>query len=207
MSDYKYQVFYDLQEEFHRLSILLVKFAAKQASPLLQQIKSKEIPEGSGFSIIRKEKEDSLDFKKIESRVEIKRENYFKLDFPPSPGLLTINGLAATREVIIPIDAGLFSLIGIKLLTKKIGEIKAKLNPSIKSVKVLLTRVDSRTNFSKTIKESIEDLFGDNFFNTVIHQNIRVAEAQSARKPISYFDKNCRAAREYSELAKEIEKG
>ena len=133
--------------------------------------------------------------------------DYILIDFPPSLGLFTINGLTATSEVIIPIDAGLFSLIGIKLLTKKIGEIKTKLNPSIKSIKVLLTRVDSRTNFSKVVKESIEDLFGDNFFSTVIHQNIRVAEAQSARKPVSYFDKSCRAAREYTELAKEIEKG
>ena len=129
------------------------------------------------------------------------------IDFPPSLGLLTINGLTATIEVIIPIDAGLFSLIGIRLLTKKIGEVKAKLNPSIKSIKVLLTRVDGRTNFSKVVKESIAELFGNNFFSTLIHQNVKVAEAQSARKPISYFDKNCRAAREYTELAKEIEKG
>jgi chromosome partitioning protein len=129
------------------------------------------------------------------------------IDFPPSLGLLAINGLAATREVIIPIDAGLFSLIGISLLTKKINEIKSKLNPSIKNVKVLLTRVDSRTNFSKTIKKSIEDIFGDNFFSTVIHQNVKISEAQSAREPVSYFDKNCRGAMEYTKLAKEIEKG
>lgn len=133
--------------------------------------------------------------------------DYILIDFPPSLGLLTINGLTATREVIIPIDAGLFSLIGIKLLTKKIAEVKAKLNPSIESIKVLLTRVDGRTNFSKVVKEEVEDLFGDNFFNTLIHQNVKVAEAQSARKPISYFDNNCRAAKEYTELAKEIEKG
>jgi len=129
------------------------------------------------------------------------------IDFPPSLGLLTINGLAATKEVIIPIDAGLFSLVGISLLTKKIGEIKAKINPSIKNAKVLLTRVDSRTNFSKIIKKSIEDIFSDNFFDTVIHQNVKISEAQSARKPVSYFDKNCRGTIEYKELAKEIEKG
>ena len=133
--------------------------------------------------------------------------DYMLIDFPPSLGLLTINGLAATGEVIIPIDVGLFSLVGISLLTKKIYEIKAKLNPSIKNVKVLLTRVDSRTNFSKTIKKSIEDIFGDNFFTTVIHQNVKISEAQSARKPVSYFDKNCRGTIEYKELAKEIEKG
>ena len=133
--------------------------------------------------------------------------DYMLIDFPPSLGLLTINGLAATGEVIIPIDAGLFSLVGISLLTKKIYEIKAKLNPSIKSVKVLLTRVDSRTNFSKIIKKSIEDIFGDNFFTTIIHQNVKISEAQSARKPISYFDKNCRGTIEYTKLAKEIEKG
>jgi len=133
--------------------------------------------------------------------------DYMLIDFPPSLGLLTINGLAATKEVIIPIDAGLFSLVGISLLTKKIGEIKAKINPSIKNAKVLLTRVDSRTNFSKIIKKSIEDIFSDNFFDTIIHQNVKISEAQSARKPVSYFDKNCRGTIEYKELAKEIEKG
>lgn len=133
--------------------------------------------------------------------------NYILIDYPPSLGLLTINGLAATGEVIIPIDAGLFSLVGISLLTKKIYEIKAKINPSIKNVKVLLTRVDSRTNFSKIIKKSIEDIFGDNFFTTVIHQNVRISEAQSARKPVSYFDKSCRGTIEYTKIAKEIEKG
>ena len=133
--------------------------------------------------------------------------DYMLIDYPPSLGLLTINGLAATGEVIIPIDAGLFSLVGISLLTKKIYEVKAKINPSIKNVKVLLTRVDSRTNFSKIIKKSIEDIFGDNFFTTVIHQNIRISEAQSARKPVSYFDRNCRGTIEYTKLAKEIEKG
>ena len=133
--------------------------------------------------------------------------DYMLIDYPPSLGLLTINGLAATGEVIIPIDAGLFSLVGISLLTKKIYEVKAKINPSIKNVKVLLTRVDSRTNFSKIIKKSIEDIFGDNFFTTVIHQNVRISEAQSARKPVSYFDKSCRGTIEYTKIAKEIEKG
>jgi len=133
--------------------------------------------------------------------------DYMLIDYPPSLGLLTINGLAATGEVIIPIDAGLFSLVGISLLTKKIYEVKAKINPSIKNVKVLLTRVDSRTNFSKIIKKSIEDIFGDNFFTTVIHQNVRISEAQSARKPVSYFDKSCRGTIEYTRIAKEIEKG
>ena len=133
--------------------------------------------------------------------------DYMLIDYPPSLGLLTINGLAATGEVIIPIDAGLFSLVGISLLTKKIYEVKAKINPSIKNIKVLLTRVDSRTNFSKIIKKSIEDIFGDNFFTTVIHQNVRISEAQSARKPVSYFDKSCRGTIEYTKIAKEIEKG
>jgi len=133
--------------------------------------------------------------------------DYILIDYPPSLGLLTINGLAATGEVIIPIDAGLFSLVGVSLLTKKIYEVKAKINPSIKNIKVLLTRVDSRTNFSKIIKKSIEDIFGDNFFTTVIHQNVRISEAQSARKPVSYFDKSCRGTIEYTKIAKEIEKG
>jgi len=82
MKDYNYQIFNDIQEKFHKLSILFVKFITRQYSPLLKQIKSKEIPEGAGFSIVRKGKEDMLDFKKIVSKVVIKRENYLNLDIP-----------------------------------------------------------------------------------------------------------------------------
>jgi len=82
MQEYKYQIFNDIQEEFHRLSILFVKFATKQYSPLLKQIKSKEIPEGAGFSIIIEKKEDILDFKKIVSKTVIKKETYLNLDIP-----------------------------------------------------------------------------------------------------------------------------
>ena len=79
---YDYQIFNDVQEEFHRLSILLVKISTRQYSPLLKQVKSKEIPEGASFSIISKGKEDVLDFKKIESKIVITKENYLNLDFP-----------------------------------------------------------------------------------------------------------------------------
>lgn len=82
MKEYNYQIFNDIQEEFYRLSILFVKFTTRQYSPLLRQIKSKEIPEGASFSIVRKEKEDVLDFKKIVSKIVIKRENYLNLDLP-----------------------------------------------------------------------------------------------------------------------------
>lgn len=80
MQEYNYQIFNDIQEEFHRLSILFVKFMTRQYSPLLKQIKSKEIPEGAGFSIIREKREDMLDFKKIVSKTVIKRETYLDLD-------------------------------------------------------------------------------------------------------------------------------
>ena len=79
---YNYQIFNDVQEEYHRLSILLVKITTRQYSPLLKQIRIKEIPEGASFSIIRKDEEDVLDFKKIESKIVISKENYLNLIFP-----------------------------------------------------------------------------------------------------------------------------
>ena len=133
--------------------------------------------------------------------------DYILIDFPPSLGLLTINGLGVAGEVIIPIDVGIFSVIGINLLLKKIAEVKHKINPGLKNSKVLLTRADKRTNIAKIIKDHIEEIFGDNFFETVIHQNVKIGEAQSAKKPITYFDPNCRGALEYKALTKEIEKG
>ena len=81
-SDFINWQFIDVQQEFHRLSILLVKIATRQYSPLLKQIKSKEIPEGANFSIVSNGKEDVLDFKKIESKIEIIKENYLNLDLP-----------------------------------------------------------------------------------------------------------------------------
>ena len=133
--------------------------------------------------------------------------DYILIDYPPSLGLLTINGLVATNEIIIPLDAGLFSVVGINLLLRKIKEISKKINRSLKNPNFLLTRVNTGTNLSKLIKDTLDKTFEDALFKTVIHQNIKIAEAQKEGLPISYYDRKCKGFLEYTELAKEIEKG
>nr|WP_048042497.1 AAA family ATPase [Methanosarcina mazei] len=130
--------------------------------------------------------------------------DFMILDLPPSLGLLTVNGLVAADEIIIPIDCGMFALAGIEQLISTIKLIKKKLNSKLEISGVLLTKVDDRTNIAKEMRNDLSKLFGDKFFNTVIHQNIKIAEAQKEQKPISYFDGSCRGSIEYVDVCKEL---
>lgn len=130
--------------------------------------------------------------------------DYILFDLPPNLGLLTLNGLAAASEVIIPIDIGVFAISGINQLVKIINMVKRKINQDLDIKGILLTKVDGRTNLSKEIRLSLSEIFGDKLFKNVIHSNIKIAEAQREQIPICYYDKNSKGAIEYELITKEI---
>jgi len=130
--------------------------------------------------------------------------DYALLDLPPNLGLFTINGLVAATEVIIPVDVSMFAITGVSQLVNVIRTVKKKLNPALEITGALLTKADGRTKLSKEVKEYLKELFGDRMFKTVIHQNVRIAEAQKAQVPITYYDPKCAGAREYIEFTKEV---
>jgi len=130
--------------------------------------------------------------------------DYVIIDTNPSLGNLTINSLAAADEVIIPIEPGLYALEGINYLIKIINLIKTKINPSLKIGGVLLTRVDTRTNIANEFIEKLKEIFGDRVFNTIIHTNVKIGEAENNKTPVIFHKPTSRGAIEYLEFAKEI---
>ena len=142
---------------------------------------------------------DSIDLACVEEIFD-----YVLFDLPPTLGLLTINGLVAATEIIIPIDTGIFAMSGIQQLINIINLVKRKLNSKLKVLGVLMTKVDSRTNLSKELYSDLKEIFDNRLFNTVIHQNVRIAEAQKEMTPINYFDSKCKGTEEYRAVTDEI---
>lgn len=130
--------------------------------------------------------------------------DYIILDCNPSLGLLTINALSASDEIIIPMEAAIFSFQGIESLVKTIHLIQEKINDKLNICGVLLTRVNSRANISKEFENKLKEIFKDKVFNTVIHQNVAIVESQLESIPVIEYDPKSNGAKEYLLLAEEV---
>ena len=130
--------------------------------------------------------------------------NFVLIDCPPSLGITTINALAATKEIIIPLENGIFSKIGVNDLIRTITLVKKKFNKDLDVLGVLFNKVDDRTTLTQDTFKFLAENFKNRLFNTVIHQSVKVGKAQSQQKPVSYYDPACRATLEFEELAREV---
>ncbi len=119
---------------------------------------------------------------------------YIIIDCPPSLGLLTINALAASDCVIIPLQCEYYALEGLVLLLKTITIIKKRVNPSLEILGVLLTMFDRRNNLSHRVMEEAKRHLGNKVFKTVIPRNVRLSEAPSYGKPVLLYDINSKGA-------------
>ncbi len=126
------------------------------------------------------------------------------LDCPPSLGLLTVNGLTASTEVLIPIQCEYYALEGLKQLLHSIELVKKHLNPALEISGVLLTMYDSRTNLSDQVASEVRRFFGPRVYDTIIPRSVRLAEAPSHGKPITLYDPTSRGAQAYQMLAQEV---
>jgi chromosome partitioning protein len=126
------------------------------------------------------------------------------IDCPPSLGLLMINALVASTDVLIPVQAHFYALDGLKRLLETIGAIRKRFHPCyVKPLGLLLTFVEDRTMLSRRIQLGMRDLFGNLVFDTVIHKSIALAEAPSMGLSILTYAPESRAAAEYKALAVE----
>lgn len=132
--------------------------------------------------------------------------DYIIFDCPPSLGLLTINGLRASNEVIIPLQPHFFSLQAIEQFMETIDLVSRKLNHRPK-IHILFTMVEVRTKLSQEIMNEIKKHFGDVVFKTIIRKNISLSEAASYSQPVIAYDPRSTGARGYTSLAKEVIKG
>lgn len=130
--------------------------------------------------------------------------DYILIDSPPSLGLLTINGLVAAEQVIIPVQCEYYALEGLSQLVKTIDLVRQSLNPQLKILGVLLTMFDKRNKLSHEIVREVKKNFPGRVFETIIPRAVSLAEAPSFGKTILQFDEKSKAAEAYEALAEEI---
>lgn len=126
------------------------------------------------------------------------------IDCPPSLGLLTINGLTAADEVLMPIQCEYYALEGVSQLTRNVQLVQKNLNPQLVIEGVLLTMFDGRTTLSAEVVGQVREHFGDTTYRTVIPRTVRLSEAPSYGEPIEAYDPMSRGAIAYRELAREF---
>lgn len=126
------------------------------------------------------------------------------IDCPPSLGLLTLNGLTASKSLLVPIQAEYYALEGVTELFDTLARIRRLHNPVLTIEGLLLTMYDERTNLSSAVASDLRDFYGQQVFKTVIPRNVRLAEAPSYGKPIIIYDPHSRGSLAYIELSKEI---
>jgi chromosome partitioning protein len=132
------------------------------------------------------------------------RWDYLLIDCPPALGILTINALVAVREVLVPVEAHVLALEGLAQLLQTVAVVKERLNPDLEISGILACRVDGRTRHAQEVVEQLQGRFGNLVYNTVIRENVRLAECPSFGKPITQYDPRSYGAADYRALAREI---
>ncbi|MGM0379286.1 MAG: ParA family protein [Bacillota bacterium] len=130
--------------------------------------------------------------------------DYILIDCPPALSVLTINALAASDGVIIPIQTEYYALEGVSELINTCKLVQKRINTDLVIDGVLITMKDKRTNLSSEVEENVREYFKDKVYDTVIPRNIRLAEAPSFGVPILDHSPNSKGAKAYLSLAKEV---
>jgi chromosome partitioning protein len=133
--------------------------------------------------------------------------DYILIDCPPSLGLITINGLAAAHEVLVPIQCEYYALEGLGQLLRNVHLVQSNLNEKLEVTTIVLTMYDGRTKLAEQVAEEVRAHFGPKVCRNVIPRTVRISEAPSFGQPITAFDPSSRGAIAYRELAKEVSGG
>ncbi|MFH1719730.1 MAG: ParA family protein [Planctomycetota bacterium] len=126
------------------------------------------------------------------------------IDCSPSLSLLTLNALVASNEVIIPVQTHYYALEGLRQLLETIDIVKKRFNRDLDIRGILLTFVEPRTKLSRQVQRQMREFFGELVFDTVIHKDVRLAEAPSAHEPVLTYAPDSKGAFEHQILAEEI---
>jgi chromosome partitioning protein len=132
------------------------------------------------------------------------RYDYVFVDCPPSLGPLTVNGLAAADQVLVPVQCEYYALEGLAQLLHSIELVRARLNPRLAVAGMLLTMVDGRTRLAADVAAEVRRHFGELVFHTVVPRSVRLAEAPSHGLPITAYDPVSAGADAYYRVASEL---
>ncbi len=130
--------------------------------------------------------------------------DYILIDCPPSLDLLTLNALAASDSVLVPIQCEYLALEGVSELLDTLMRLRRTINPALSVEGILLTMYDDRTTLSKQVAADLRSFFGSQVFESVIPRNVRLAEAPSHGMPVIFYDIHSKGAESYIQLAKEV---
>lgn len=130
--------------------------------------------------------------------------DYIIIDGPPSLGLLTINSLVASDEVLIPVQSEYYALEGLGQLLNTIGLVQANLKPDLTVLGAVITMYDKRNSLSTQVMTELYQYFPNRIFRSIIPRSVRLAEAPSYGKSILNYDAKSRGGRAYEKLAREI---
>jgi chromosome partitioning protein len=126
------------------------------------------------------------------------------IDTPPTLGLITVNALVAATHVLVPIQSSYFALEGTDDLLETIEKVKARPNPGLELLGVLVTLHDKRTTLAREVHEQIKKVFGPKLFETVITKSVRLEESPAYKESIFSFAPNSSGAIEYGNLCNEV---
>ncbi len=133
--------------------------------------------------------------------------DYVMIDCPPSLGLITVNGLAAAGEVLVPIQCEYYALEGLGQLLRNVHLVQSNLNERLEVSTIVLTMYDARTKLAEQVAEEVRRHFGNKVCRNIIPRTVRISEAPSFGQPITVFDPSSRGAIAYRELAREVSGG
>ena len=143
---------------------------------------------------------------RLKDRLDVIRESYpnIVIDCPPTLGLLTVNALVAATHLLIPIQSSYFALEGTDDLLETIEKVRARANPTLKILGVVITMHDKRTALARDIRAQIDKVFGSKVFNTVITKSVRLEESPAYKESIFTFAPDSSGAAEYYRLCEEV---
>lgn len=133
-----------------------------------------------------------------------RRYSYILIDCPPSLNLLTINALASSDAVVVPLQCEFFALEGLSQLLSTVDQVKQTLNQKLSIHGVVLTMYDPRNNLANQVAADVRRFMGEKVYETMIPRNVRVSEAPSHGKPVLLYDLKCSGSQAYLKLASEV---
>ncbi|NLJ45302.1 MAG: ParA family protein [Treponema sp.] len=158
----------------------------------------------SGATVELVDKQDRNDYLKHALGPVQDRYDFILIDCPPSLGVLTLNGLNAADEVLIPLQCEYFALEGLTLILQTVSLVQKSMNPRLRIGGILFTMYDSRTKLAQQVVQQVSQYFKDRVFRTIIPRNVRLSEAPSHGLPVCLYDPDCVGAKSYERLAEEV---